>query len=105
MIAKAAALIGGSPALQTREREIVAHYTQRLAELLAAETGARPGDVEPWAVASALMGAHRALVAYVRSIVLDGRRGPRLAAQARSQAIRAFARLESGLSDYATRGD
>ena len=36
---------------------------------------------------------------------LDGRRGPRLAAQARSQAIRAFARLESGLSDYATRGD
>jgi hypothetical protein len=53
-------------------------------------------------VASALMGAHRVLVAYVRSSVLDGRRGPRLAAQARSQAMRAFARLESGLSDYAS---
>ena len=105
MIAKAATLIGGSPALQTREREIVGHYTQRLAELLAAQAGARPGDVEPWAVASALMGAHRALVAYVRSSVLDGRRGPRLAAQARSQAMRAFARLESGLSDYAIRSD
>jgi AcrR family transcriptional regulator len=100
-IAKAAALIGGSPALQVREREIVARYTQRLAELLAAETGARPDDVEPWCVASALMGAHRALVAYVRSSVLAGRRGQRLAAAVRSQARRAFARLDNGLADYA----
>jgi AcrR family transcriptional regulator len=105
MIAKAAALIGGSPALQVREREIVARYTQRLAELLAAETGARPDDVEPWGVASALMGAHRALVGYVRSSVLAGRRGPKLAAQARSQARRAFARLDSGLADYAIKRD
>jgi AcrR family transcriptional regulator len=102
-IAKAAALIGGSPALQMREREIVARYTQRLAELLAAETGARPGDVEPQGVASALMGAHGALVAYVRGSALAGRRGPRLAADARSQARRAFARLGSGLADYAIR--
>lgn len=102
-IAKAAALIGGSPALQAREREIVARYTQRLAELLAAETGARPGDVEPQGVASALMETHRALVAYVRSSALAGRRGPRLAADARSQARRAFARLDGGLADYAVR--
>jgi len=33
MIAKAVALIGGSPALQVREREIVARYTHRLADL------------------------------------------------------------------------
>lgn len=105
VIAKAAALIGGSPSLQVREREIVARYTQRLAELLAAETGAHPGDVEPWGVASALMGAHRALVAYVRGSVLAGRRGPELAATARSQARRAFARLDSGLADYAIRSD
>jgi AcrR family transcriptional regulator len=105
MIAKAAALIGGSLTLQVREREIVARYTQRLAELLAAETGARPDDVEPWGVASALMGAHRALVGYVRSSVLAGRRGPKLAAQARSQARRAFARLDSGLADYAIKRD
>jgi len=103
MIAKAAALIGGSPALQVREREIVARYTQRLADLLAAETGAPPGDVEPQSVASALMGAHRALVGYVRSSVLAGRRGPRLAADTRSQARRAFARLGNGLADYAIR--
>ena len=105
VIAKAAALIGGSPALQVREREIVARYTQRLAELLAAPTGARPDDVEAWGVASALMGAHRALVGYVRGSALAGRRGPKLAAAARSQARRAFQRLDSGLADYAIRSD
>src|SRR5262249_46338987 len=101
MIAKAAALIGGSPALQAREREIVARYTQRLADLLAGETGAPPDDVEPQGVASALMGTHPALVGYVRSGVPAGRRGPRRVADARSQARRAFARLDSGLADYA----
>src|SRR5574341_21034 len=105
VIAKAAALISGSPSLEVREREIVARYTQRLAELLALETGAGPSDVEPWGVASALRGAHRALVAYVRGSALAGRRGPELAATARSQARRAFARLDSGLADYATRSD
>jgi AcrR family transcriptional regulator len=101
VIAKAAALIGDSPALQAREREIVARYTQQLAELLAAETGAHPDDVEPQGVASALMGTHRALVAHVRSSAQAGRRGPRLAAEARSQARRALARLDRGLADYA----
>jgi AcrR family transcriptional regulator len=103
MIAKAAVLIGGSPALQVREREIVSRYTQRLAELLATETGASPNDVQPQAVAGALMGTHRALVGYIRGSVLAGRRGPTLAADARSQARRAFARLDSGLADYAIR--
>ena len=104
-IAKAATLIGDSPALQVREREIVARYTKQLAELLAAETGARPKDVEPWSAASALMGAHRALVGYVRSSVLAGRGGPELAADTRSQARRAFERLGSGLADYAIKSD
>jgi AcrR family transcriptional regulator len=102
-IAKAAALIGASPTLQVREREIVASYTKLLAELLAAETGAHPDDVEPWGVAGGLMGAHRALVAYVRGSVLAGKRGPKLASDARSQARRGFARLESGLADYAVK--
>jgi AcrR family transcriptional regulator len=105
VIARAAALIGGSPALQVREREIVARYTQRLAELLAAETGARPSDVEPWSVASALMGTHRALVAYARGRVLAGRRGRKLAADTRAQARLAFQRLANGLADYAVRSD
>lgn len=102
-IAKAAALIGGSSALQVREREIVARFTDRLAGLLAAETGAGADDVEPRAVAEALMGAHRALVRNVRSSVLAGVRGRQLASSARSQARRAFARLEGGFADYATK--
>jgi AcrR family transcriptional regulator len=100
-ITKGATLIGGSQTLQVREREIVAHYTQELARLFAEETGRDAGDVEAHAVASALLGVHRALVAYVRARVLAGWHGPRLAADARSQAIRALARLEGGLASYA----
>ncbi len=100
-IAKAAALISASPALQQREREIVARFTSRLAELLAAETGAEADEVEALSVAGALMGTHRALVAHVRRRVLAGHRGRQLAADARSQAVRAFARLEDGLGGYA----
>jgi AcrR family transcriptional regulator len=102
VIAGAATLIDASPALQAREREIVARYTQVLAGLLAEETGASRDDAEPLVVASALMGAHRALVAHVRIRVLAGGHGRTLAADARSQAMRAFARLENGLADYAT---
>lgn len=102
-IAKAAGVIGASHALQAREREIVAQYTKRLAELLAAETRAREHDVEPWGVASGLMGAHRALVSFVRRNVLAGHSGPRLAADARSQARRAFTRLERGIGKYAAK--
>jgi AcrR family transcriptional regulator len=105
VIAEAAAVINASPALQAREREIMARYTQVLAALLAEETAASPDDVEPLAVANALMGTHRALVAFVRTRVLTGQRGLTLAADARSQAMRGFARLESGLADYATRKD
>ena len=100
VIAAAGHLISASPALEAHEREIVARYTRLLAELLAEEAGAKPGDVEAISVASALMGVQRALVGYVRSSVLAGRRGPRLVVDARSQAVRGFGRLERGLADY-----
>jgi AcrR family transcriptional regulator len=100
-IAGAAALISASPALQAREREIVARYTELLAGVLAEETGADAEDVEPLGAASALMGAHRGLVAYVRRRVLAGSRGQQLAEEMRSQARRTFARLEGGLAGYA----
>jgi AcrR family transcriptional regulator len=103
VISTAARIVNASPALQAREREIVDEYTRSLAELVAQETGAGPEDVEPWAVANALMGVQRGLVARVRGQVLDGRRGAELAADARSQGKRAFARLERGLSDYAVK--
>jgi AcrR family transcriptional regulator len=102
-IARTATLIGASPALQVREREIVARYTHELARLLAEETGAGLDDIEPFAVANALMGTQRALVGYLRISVLAGRRGARLVRQARAQATRAFDRLRDGLGGYATR--
>jgi AcrR family transcriptional regulator len=102
MIAKAATLIRASPALQTREREVVARYTARLAHLFTAETGAGADDIEAWAAASALMAVHHGLVQHVRNAVLAGRRGKRLTTDAAAQAGRALARLESGLADYPT---
>jgi AcrR family transcriptional regulator len=103
VITNAARVITASPALQAREREIVAQYTESLAALLAEETGVGRGDVEARAVATALMGVQRALVARVREEVLAGRRGRRLAADVTAQAERAFARLEQGLGDYAVK--
>ena len=50
-----------------------------------------------------MMSTHRALVAYTRTRVLAGHRGARLVEDFRTQARRAFARLERGLGDYAVR--
>jgi AcrR family transcriptional regulator len=100
MIAKAATLIRASPALQTREREITARYTARLAAIFAAETGSADDDIEAWTAASALMAVHRGLLEHVRNAVLAGRRGAQLTQDAVAQARRALARLESGLAGY-----
>jgi AcrR family transcriptional regulator len=103
LIATAGRIITASPALQAREREIVAQYARALGRLIAEETGRSADDVEAQAVANALMGAQRALVDYVREKALAGVRGPGLARDMRSQARRAFDRLERGLADYGTR--
>lgn len=103
VIAKAARLIAESPALQAREREIVAQSTRDLADLIAAETRAEPADIQPWVVANALMGVQRALSEQVRAAALAGTRGPSLARELRSAAKRAFKRLEHGLADYAVK--
>lgn len=105
VIARAAALIHASSALEARERDVVARYTRLLAAILAEETGAAADAVEPWTVATALMGTHRAVVAYVRNRALAGRRGRQLAADARTQAIRGFVRLERGMGEYAVQTD
>lgn len=102
-ILAAARVVGASPSLRAREREIVADYTDVLAGLIADETGARSGDVEPHVVAGALMAAHRVIVSHVRSEVLAGRRGRALARNARAQMNKAFDRLEGGLAGYAVK--
>jgi AcrR family transcriptional regulator len=103
VIATSARIIGASPVLQAREREVVAVYTDELAALIAEETGADAEDAEPRAVAHALMGVQRALTHHIRASVLAGKRGPRLAADVRAQGKRAFARLERGFGDYAVK--
>jgi AcrR family transcriptional regulator len=102
-IVSAARVIRGSRALQAREREVVAQYTAELADVIREETGAGPDAVEPAAVAGALMGAQRALVAYVHAQVLAGKRGRDLARAVRREGRRAFDRLERGLADYAVK--
>src|SRR3954447_25615730 len=100
-MAEIARVIVESPALLAREQQIFAGYTTSLARLLAEETGAAAGSVEPWVVANALMGVHRALVDFTRGQVLDGVRNPLLGRRVKAEAKRAFARLEGGLGDYA----
>jgi len=101
LIATAARLMRDSPALQAREREIVAGYTRSLADLIAEELGADDLDVEPMVAASALMGAQSSLRDLVHARVLAGEHGPKLADEVRAQAEHAFGRLGAGLAEYA----
>src|SRR4051794_1572017 len=103
VVAPTARIVTASPALQAREREIVARYTDELAALVAGETGQATDDVEPWAVANALMGVQRGLVRFVRASVLGGTRGTALADGVRAQADAAFGLLDRGLAGYGVR--
>jgi AcrR family transcriptional regulator len=96
-------MISDSPALQARERQILAGYTDALAGLLARETGAEPDDIRPRVAAGAMIGVHRALIDYSRARILDGELGPSLQRDVRAQAGRAFELLERRLADYGRR--
>jgi AcrR family transcriptional regulator len=97
-------VITASPALLARERQVFDQYTEALASLIADETGSPRPDVHARAVASALLGVHRALLAYSRERVLAGARASQVAGEVRAQAEQAFAQLERGLGDYAVQG-
>ena len=96
-------MIANSPALQVRQREIFAQYTASLAALLAEETGAPPNSVEPAVAAGALLGAHRALIEYVRRRTLAGDSAAAIGRGVRAEAKMAFALLGAGLGEYARR--
>jgi AcrR family transcriptional regulator len=93
-------MIAESSALQAREQQIFAGYTASLAEQLAREVGAEPGDIEPWVAANAMTGVHRALVTFTRRRVLEGAREPQLPREVRAQAEAALALLERGLGRF-----
>jgi AcrR family transcriptional regulator len=90
-------VIAQSPALLTREQQILDHYTQALANLIAQETAAKGDDIGPQVLANALLGVHRALLVYVRREILAGTPNRRIASGVKRQGSRALALLENGL--------
>jgi AcrR family transcriptional regulator len=96
-------VITESPALLARERQVFARYADALAALIAEETGARPGAIEPRVAANALLGIHRALIDHVRARALAGASASQVGREVRARARRAFALLEQGLGDYAVK--
>ena len=99
----AANVVGESPALQAREREISSRYAASLAAVLAEERGHAPDDIEARVAAESLMAAHRAVLDRVRAAASEGSSGRTLNAVARSEATRALNRIEAGLGNYAIR--
>jgi AcrR family transcriptional regulator len=93
-------LITSSPALLARERQVFDRYTESLAAALAAEAGLADDAVEPHATAAALLGVHRALIAYVRRRALAGDTAAAIAPDLERETETALARLEDGLRDY-----
>jgi AcrR family transcriptional regulator len=100
-VAQMARVVRGSRTLQIREREILGELTDALARLIAEETGARPGQVEPWLAAHAVLGLYASLLELARDRVLAGVHGPELAAELRRQGRRGLSLLQFGLAGYA----
>jgi AcrR family transcriptional regulator len=97
-VARAARIIAGSTALQTREQQIVDRATNALAEILAEETRARDRDIQYWFLANALMGINRAITRATHQRAQQGRSGPSIARTVLGQARQAFDVLEQGLA-------
>jgi AcrR family transcriptional regulator len=102
-VARMARVVRGSRTLQVREKEILGELTDALAALIAEETAARPGQLEPSLAANAVVGLYASLLELARDRVLDGVTGPQLAAELRRQGQRGLALLQFGLAGYAKR--
>jgi AcrR family transcriptional regulator len=96
-------MIVSSPSLLAREQQIFEGYTASLAALIAVETGAGDGAVEPWVAANAMMGVHRRLIDYTRARIVAGARHPDLAGDVLAEADRGLALLAGGLGGYAVK--
>jgi AcrR family transcriptional regulator len=100
-VARMAGVIRSSRVLQVREREILRELTNSLADLIAEETGARSGQVEPWLAAHAVLGLYASLLELARDRVLDGVEGSELTGELLRQGRRGLALLQFGLAGYA----
>jgi hypothetical protein len=93
-------MIAASPALLTRERDILARYTTSLAALLAEDTGAGPDDLRPWLVAHALIGTHQSLIELVRRHMAGDAGHAGLAQVVVARGREALDLLDRGLAGY-----
>ena len=102
-VAQLARVIRGSRTLQVREREILGELTDALAALIAEETSSRPGQIEPWLAAHAVIGLYASLLELARDRVMAGIGGLELSAELRRQGRRGLSLLQFGLAGYAKR--
>jgi AcrR family transcriptional regulator len=92
-----ARVMTGSPALQAREREILDRYTSALAASIAEERAMAAGDIEPWVMANALVGVHRASIDYAHRQALAGTDNETIVRGLRRHGQRALDILAQGL--------
>jgi AcrR family transcriptional regulator len=90
-----ARVIEESPALQAKEIEVMAQYTDHLAAAIREELGIRPADAQ--IAANLLMGVHWQVFRNAREHALAGRSGPTAARRLRRDLDRAYRLLEHGL--------
>jgi AcrR family transcriptional regulator len=90
-----ARIIDESPALKAKEIEVMARFTERLAE----EIGRQPGvtAIEAKIAANMLIGVHWELFRRARAEALAGRHGPGAVRRLRADLDRAYSLLEHGL--------
>jgi len=96
-----ARIIEESPALQAKEIEVMARFTQVLADAIAAELGVPPLDAK--IAANMLIGVHWELFRSARAQALAGRTGPAAVRRLRADLDRAYTLLEHGLGSLERR--
>ncbi|MER6951492.1 TetR/AcrR family transcriptional regulator [Nonomuraea sp. NPDC000554] len=98
-----AKMVGESPSLVARMREMHGEREQALAEALAEEVDSDPDDLAPHVVAALILNTTRVMTAYAVRRKLAGESWDEIAPDIRAQAERAFDLLESGIGGYCAR--
>ncbi|WP_243772670.1 TetR/AcrR family transcriptional regulator [Actinomadura barringtoniae] len=98
-----AAMITGSPALVARLREFHEEREERLADLLASETGAAPYAIRPRVAAAQLIGVLKLLFNETMRLTLEDKTHDEIEIVLADETQQAFDALAPSLATYATR--
>jgi AcrR family transcriptional regulator len=90
-----ARVIEDSPALQAKELDLIARFTQLLGTAIREELGVH--EVDAKVAANLLMSVHWELFRHARRLAVEGRHGPAAARRLRTDLDRAYRLLEHGL--------